>query len=106
MDVFQLGQFTRGWIVGAFEPSILRSKDVEVGIRQYRAGESEESHYHKVSIELTAVVSGQVRMFDRDFGPGEIVYVAPGDRTSFLALTDAITVVVKQPSAPGDKFWD
>lgn len=106
MDKYHIDQFTRGWIVGDFQPRILGSNDVEVGIRHYRRGDSEAAHYHKVATELTAVVSGQVRMFGRDFGPGEIIRVNPGEATGFEALTDAVTVVVKQPSVSGDKYLD
>jgi hypothetical protein len=104
MKVYQLDRMTKGWFVGDFQPTILQTPSVEVGIKHYRAGDAEDAHHHKVAVELTAVVSGRVRMFDREFGPGDIIRIDPGETTAFAALTDAVTVVVKQPSVAGDKY--
>ena len=101
-----LAQFTKGWFVGRFEPTLLATDDVEVAIKHYRAGEHEEAHYHRVATELTAVVAGRVRMAGEEIGPGEIIRIAPGQSTDFTALTDATTVVVKLPCVAGDKYAD
>lgn len=95
---------TKGWFVGDFSPSILRSKDCEVGIKHYRAGDYEAAHYHAIATEITAIVSGRAVMFGREWGPGDILTVEPREETDFLALTDVVTVVVKMPSAPSDKY--
>jgi mannose-6-phosphate isomerase-like protein (cupin superfamily) len=101
---YQLGQFTKGWFVGNFSPTILPSNDVEVAVKHYRAGESEAAHYHKVATELTLIVSGRVRMSGEEVGPGEIIRIEPGQATDFVPLTDATTVVVKMPCVSGDKY--
>jgi hypothetical protein len=102
----QLSQFTKGWFVGNFKPALLETSAVEVAVKQYRAGAHEASHHPKIATELTAVVSGRVRMSGREVGPGEIVKIAPGGSTDFTALTDAVTVVVKMPCVAGDKYPD
>ena len=61
-------------------------------------------HFHKVATEITVVVSGRVRMAGREFADGDIVTLEPGFATNFEAMTDAITVVVKHPGAPDDKY--
>jgi quercetin dioxygenase-like cupin family protein len=43
-------------------------------------------------------------MNGREFAAGEIVLLEPGEAASFEALEDSVTVVVKSPSVPGDKF--
>jgi len=98
--------YTKGWFVGNFNPTLIASDDVEVAIKYYKAGEHESSHHHKVATELTAVVSGRVRMSGEEIGPGEIVRIAPGQSTDFTALTDAVTVVVKMPCVAQDKYID
>jgi len=92
--------------VGNFNPTILPSNDVEVAIKHYKAGDHESSHHHKVATELTAIVSGRVRMSGEEIGPGEIVTIDAGQSTDFTALTDAVTVVVKMPCVAGDKYPD
>lgn len=100
----QLDEMVRGWFVGDFEPTAFPSSDVEIAIKHYAAGDAEERHVHKIATELTAVVSGTVRMDGQDLNAGEIVKLAPGEPSDFLALTDAVVVAVKLPAVPGDKY--
>jgi mannose-6-phosphate isomerase-like protein (cupin superfamily) len=104
MKHHRLDEMVRGWFVGDFEPTAYRTSDVEIAIKHYAAGDAEERHVHKVATELTAVVSGRVRMDGRELAPGEILELAPGDPCDFLALTDATVVAVKLPAVPGDKY--
>jgi mannose-6-phosphate isomerase-like protein (cupin superfamily) len=106
LDRFPLSNFTKGWFVGNFEPTLAPSDAVEVAVKNYRAGEHEAAHHHKIATELTVVVSGRVRMSGEEIGPGEIVKIHPGQSTDFTALTDATTLVVKMPCARGDKYTD
>jgi mannose-6-phosphate isomerase-like protein (cupin superfamily) len=94
----------KGWFVGDFEPSVLRSKDFEVAVKYYGKGESEEAHFHKIATEITVVVSGRVRMVNQEWAAGSIITLEPGLATDFLAIEDAVTVVVKSPSVLGDKY--
>jgi mannose-6-phosphate isomerase-like protein (cupin superfamily) len=106
LERFPLEQFTKGWFVGNFSPTLLASDDVEVAVKNYRAGEHESSHHHKVATEITCIVSGTVRMSGEEIGAGQVIRIAPGQSTDFTALTDAITVVVKMPCVSGDKYVD
>jgi quercetin dioxygenase-like cupin family protein len=94
----------KGWFVGDFSPVAIRSEHCEVAIKHYAAGDHEAAHYHAVATELTAIVSGRVRMLDQEWGAGDILTIEPGEATDFTALTDVVTVVVKLPSAKDDKF--
>jgi hypothetical protein len=58
---------------------------------------------HRIATEATLVVSGKVAMNGRHLRPGDIAVVRPGEACHFEALTNAVTVVVKAPSAPFDK---
>ncbi len=104
MEVAALSEMVKGWFVGDFEPSVYRTSVAEVAVKTYRAGDAEEWHVHRVACEITAVVSGAVRMCDRRFEAGDIVRLEPGEGTDFLALEDSVTVVVKVPSVRGDKY--
>lgn len=99
-----LNDMVKGWFVGDFEPTLLRSKDVEVAVKYYKAGDREDTHHHRMAVEITAIVSGEVMMMGKRWGAGDIVLVEPGEATDFLAITDAVNVVVKMPSVMGDKY--
>jgi len=100
----RLENMFKGWFVGDFSPTVLSTDACEVAIKHYKAGEKEDSHIHKVAIEVTAVVSGKVRMNDKEWSDGDIIHLEPGEVTNFEAITDAITVVVKTPSVKNDKY--
>lgn len=104
MQHFRLEEMTKGWFVGAFAPTALRTDACEVAVKSYRAGEREPAHLHRVATEVTLVVSGIVRMAGRDWKAGDIVVLEPGTVSEFEALTDAVNVVVKTPSVAGDKY--
>lgn len=94
----------KGWFVGDFSPVAHQSPHCEVAIKHYAKGDHEGAHYHAVATELTAIVTGRVRMMGREWEAGDIITVEPGETTDFEALTDCITVVVKTPSLTNDKF--
>ncbi len=104
--IARLEDFTKGWIVGNFDPSLIKTDAVEVGVKFYKRGDREVSHHHKIATEITVVVSGRVRMLGREFGAGDVVTLPPGTSTAFEVLEDAVTAVVKHPGASDDKYLD
>jgi quercetin dioxygenase-like cupin family protein len=100
----RLEDMVRGWFVGDFEPSVFRTGAAEVGVRVYTKGQSETTHYHRIATEVTAIISGEVRMRDKTYRAGDIIVIEPGEATDFEALTDATTVVVKVPGVIDDKY--
>ncbi len=104
MKAAHLNEMIKGWFIGNFEPSVLCREDFEVAVKHYKAGDREETHHHRVATEITVIVSGDVEMMGRRWAAGEIVVTEPGEATSFVAITDAVTVVVKTPSVLGDKY--
>ncbi len=99
----RLDRMTGGWFAGDFAPVAYSTKDFEVAVKRYRAGDREPRHEHRVAVEITVIVEGTVRMAGRTLGSGEIVVLEPGEATDFVAVTDSVTVCVKAPSVPGDK---
>ncbi len=104
MNTAKLSDMVKGWFVGGFEPTAFSTEACEVGVKYYKAGDSEAAHYHKIATEITVLLSGSVSMRDQTWSAGDIIVLAPGDVTSFEALTDACTVVVKIPGALNDKY--
>lgn len=104
MEVHKLSDMVKGWFVGSFEPSVIKTGDVEVAVKSYKKGDKEDSHYHKVATEVTVIVSGRVIMFGQEYVAGDIIVVHPGDITAFEALEDTVNCVVKLPGASNDKY--
>lgn len=95
---------TRGWFVGDFSPTCLRTGAAEVGVMRYRKGYRGEAHFHKVATEATVILSGRAEMNGVKCGAGDIIVVEPGECADFRALTGVTTVAVKVPGARNDKF--
>jgi quercetin dioxygenase-like cupin family protein len=104
IEQFKLDDMTKGWFIGAFEPTLFSTNDVEVGVKNYKAGDYEAAHYHKVATEFTVIISGTVEMSGRNYTKGDILKINPGVATDFKAVTDVTTVVVKVPGASNDKY--
>lgn len=104
MQIDRLNNFTKGWFIGDFEPSLFPNKDFEVAVKYYKAGDRESAHHHKIATEYTVIVKGKAVMNGKEINEGEIVTIAANEITDFNVLEDTITVVVKLPSIKDDKY--
>jgi len=100
----RLEDMVKGWFVGNFEPTLYKTGEVEVGVKTYRAGESEQRHVHKIATEFTVITRGEVEMNGERYKEGDIVVVPPGCSTDFKVIKDSVTTVVKLPGVLNDKY--
>lgn len=101
-----LKNMVEGWFVGAFTPTALSTKEVEVAVKMYPAGYKGEAHHHKIATEVTVMLSGRAVMAGEHMNEGDIITLLPGISSSFEALDNCIVVVVKTPGNINDKYID
>ena len=94
----------KGWFVGDFDPSLFKTKDVEVAIKRYLKDDYEQTHYHKIATEITVIIEGAVLMNGDKYVKNDILVIEPGFQTDFRALENTTTAVVKIPGASNDKY--
>ena len=104
MKVNKLNDMFKGWVVGNFEPSLFKTDDFEVAVKEYEVGDYEANHYHKVATEITIIGKGKVQMNGVEYNSGDIITIEPGESTDFLVIDDTITTVIKFPCVKDDKF--
>lgn len=105
MKVFKLGNFIRGWVVGDFEPNILKTREFEFGLKSYKKGYDEKGHMHKLASEVNIITAGKFEMDGQILSKGDIIRLYPGESFSRLkCLEDGDIAVVKTPSVVGDKY--
>ncbi|MFN4003713.1 MAG: hypothetical protein ACK4J1_03260 [Hylemonella sp.] len=104
MKTARLEDMVKGWFIGNFDPTLIRTNAVEVAVKEYKKGDYEERHYHKLSTEITVIASGKVRMNGVEYVKGDIIVIEPNQATDFEVLEDTITTVVKYPGANNDKY--
>lgn len=100
----KLDEMMKGWFVGDFEPTVLKTGEVEIAVKEYRKGDREDRHFHKLATEITVISDGKVRMNSVEYEKGDIIVIEPLESTDFEALEDTITTVVKYPGARNDKY--
>ena len=105
MKTAKLEDMIKGWFVGNFEPTLLKTNDVEVAVKSYNKGDYEETHYHKIATEITVITQGRVKMNGIEYNVGDIIVMKPNESTDFECLEDNTqNVVVKIPGANNDKY--
>lgn len=103
MDVSRIDEFTGGWFIGDFLPTLEANPHMEVCLKRYPKGAVEAVHHQRIATEYTLVISGRCRIGDIELGPDEILRIPPGEAAGFEALEDVVLVAVKTPSLADDK---
>jgi mannose-6-phosphate isomerase-like protein (cupin superfamily) len=104
MKKFKLENFIKGWIIGNFEPNIIKTDKFEFAIKEYKKGDKEVVHFHKKADEISVIISGVFKMNDEILKKGDIVWISPLEVTDFFCLEDGYNAVIKIPSVKNDKY--
>lgn len=104
MQLYNWKDFKNGWICGDFIPTLFPLETAEIAIKRYKKGSKEPSHYHKQADEVTMIISGTVKMNEIIYKKNDIVLIEKGEMTDFMAITAAVTCVIKIPCVRGDKY--
>lgn len=94
----------RGWFIGDFSPSVLKTKDFEVGLLTHPKGEKWPAHYHPKGTEYNVLVKGAMNVCDTDLTAGDIFVIEPGEIADPTFYTDCKILCVKVPSDTNDKI--
>jgi len=103
MKLSNIKDMTRGWFIGDFEPSILRTKDFEVGLLTHKKGEVWPKHYHALSTEYNLLIEGSMTVQGTQINPGDIFIFEPMEIADPVFHEDCKVLCVKVPSVKGDK---
>jgi hypothetical protein len=106
IEKFALSDFKLGWIVGDFIPTLVSSKEIEVAVKFFHAGETEPTHKQLIATEITVVVNGKIRLGGSSYESGDIIRIEPGIFADFESVTDSALVCIKYPSLPSDKVLE
>lgn len=90
--------FINGWFIGNFEPSIVRTKSVEIAYQKGKKGEPVPKHYQRVSTEYNLLVKGKMQVNGKEYNEGDFFIFEPYVVCEVEFLEDSEIVVVKMPS--------
>lgn len=102
-----LEKFKGGWLVGDFDPNLLRRKDIEVAVKYLNLGFIDESHYHEKSTEYNFVLNGSIKTETGEIArKGECFVYEPSEISRTEALEDnTIILALRDSSNPDDKCF-
>jgi len=95
----------RGWFVGAFDRAVWKTDLFEVAYMFNPKDDVSEPHVHKIAKEISLIATGHVVANGEHFVSGDIFEVDPGEELTCVYLEDTVTVCVKMPSVPNDKYY-
>lgn len=107
MKTYKLKDYHRGWFVGDFDNTIIRTPSHELAVKYYVKGDFEDSHRHLLSDEINVVVFGSVSMNGVIYSEGDVIVQEKGEYTDFLCVSDRaiMTVYRTDGSYPNDKYF-
>ena len=104
MKTFSLDEFYRGWFIGDFEPSIIKTKLFEVGLLSHRKGEKWPAHFHEFLTEYNLLIKGKMIINGTSICKNQIFIFKPGEVADPVFLEDCEILCIKIPSIPQDKI--
>ena len=104
ITIHQISDFKGGWFIGDFEPSLLKTQDLEVSIKKHPKGENWDTHFHKLATEYNYLVSGKMSINGIEIKAGEIFIINPYYAVEPNFIEDCEIVCIKIPGVTEDKY--
>jgi len=107
MKRYNITDMFKGWFIGNFDPSIIKTEEFEVAHHFHEAGYIDEkgSHYHKVATEVNYIIKGDVIVDGVKLTSGDFFVYEPYDNTDVQFISDTDLIVIKTPSCINDKYF-
>ena len=104
MKKYDIKDFKNGWIIGNFEPSILKTKNFEVAVLSHPKNQKWPKHYHKLLTEYNLLLEGKMIINNTEINKNEIFTLEPNEIADPIFLEDCKVLCIKVPSIIGDKY--
>lgn len=104
-EFYDILGFKNGWIMGNFEPSILKTPEFEVCVIEHAAGEVSVPHYHTSSTEYNVVLKGRLEVNGQILTKGQIFVYYTNEVSNVRFIENSELLVIRVPSAPHDKVF-
>lgn len=99
-----LTNYTRGWIIGDFEPCLFKRTDYEVGILTHVKNVHHDFHVHNKCTEYNLLLEGLIELNGQFIYPGDVFIIPKGYISCALIRETSRVLCVKTPSIPSDKI--
>jgi hypothetical protein len=104
VKVFKLENFTNGWFIGDFEPSLLKNSGVEVAVMNKKKGvDVNNFHYHEHCTEINVLVKGKLIVNNKVINENDIFVFEPYVPSICNFVEDCTWIVFKNKPSNNDK---
>ena len=104
MKQYKLSEFKEGWIIGNFEPSILKTNGFEVAILSHYKNQKWPKHFHKEITEYNVLLEGKMTINNNLINVKDIFVLEPNEIADPKFIEDCKILCIKVPSVIGDRF--
>ena len=94
----------RGWLIGDFTPSILRTSTFEVAYLHHKKDENWPAHVHFIADEYNVLIRGSMKLNNEELSQGDIFIIKKGMIVKPIFFEDCEILCIKVPSIPSDKI--
>ena len=102
--IINRNDYTRGWLIGNFTPSIENNKNVELGYLFHEKKSKWDYHYHKESIEINILINGRIVINNNEYNENDLFIINKNIISCPIFQTDCELICIKIPSVPHDKY--
>ena len=102
-NTWNITNFTRGWLIGNFLPSIIKTTNFEVGLLTHKKDEKWAFHYHQYMTEINVLVSGSMKLNEKILQSNTIFTIYKNEIACPIFLEDCKILCIKVPSVVNDK---
>ena len=99
-----LSDYTRGWLIGNFTPSIEKNIEYEIAYLSHAKKSFWNYHYHKLSKEINILVKGKMIINNIIYMQNDIFIIDKNIISCPIFLDDCEIICIKIPSIPTDKY--
>lgn len=104
-SLLNINDYTRGWLIGNFQPSIKQTPDFEIGLLSHKKNEYWDFHYHKLCVEINILIEGKMNINDNIIKNNNIFVFDKNVISCPIFLEDCKILCIKIPSHPNDKYY-
>ena len=96
-------KYTRGWMIGDFEPCLFRRTDYELGILTHPKLVHHDYHVHNECTEYNLLIEGKINLNGYTITPGKVFIIPKGYISCAIFENTCKILCIKTPSVPRDK---
>jgi len=104
MKIYKHSDMINGWFIGNFSPSVIKTDNFEVCLKDINPNIKDCSHYHLKGNEVTLIVSGILKINNKTLKEGDIFLIEPNEKVFPVCLKKGKIIAIRDCSIKNNKI--